>query len=156
MKTTKKSISTSKTELEHAELLFAQLFKHSNLPSNDRSNFWHTAIAPKTSFSSSEFTGKWCIFTTKENVDAHWNLIKKAVLDKKLICAKCSTALSAESHNNGFVICVYTSDWKNTGELTASRTVLTNLGFTTPIKYKRDIETINKVYDSDSEFFLEM
>ena len=135
--------------------LFKVLYAPSNLPSKDGSCFWHQALSPATSsFSSNDKTGKWCVMLTAAEVDSAWAKIKAAVNDNRLLCAKAATRLSSERHGGSFVICVYTADWTDEADLRRTRGVLRELGFDKPLRYKRDIETINGVYGTDDEWYL--
>lgn len=137
--------------------LMGKLFKASPLPSQDLSQAWIYALGPETKdFSSNPNTGKWCIFGTKDNIDGLWDKVKAKVKTGHLVLAKTSTAYGADFFNGSFVICVYTRDWSDEAELKQSREVLRDAGFTEPLKYKRDIETINGVYGGDNEYLLTM
>lgn len=132
-------------------------YQDSYLPSQNTARYWlHAVNANSKTFKSTEQTGKWCIFCNKSSIDSTWNIIKQAVDDGKLLVAKCSTALSALRHNDSYVICVYTKDWQDLVDLHATREILIDLGFIQPLKYKRDIDTMNGVYGTYNEFYLEM
>lgn len=135
--------------------LFKVLYAAADLPSKDRSCFWHQALSPAVkSFVSNDKTGKWCVMLTATEVDAAWAKIKAAVETNRLLCAKAATRLSSERHGGSFVICVYTADWSDEADLHQSRAVLRELGFEQPLRYKRDIETINNVYGTEDEWYL--
>jgi hypothetical protein len=137
--------------------LMGKLFQASPLPSKDLSKAWIYATSPDfQGFSSNEKTGKWCIFGTKDNIDGLWDKVKAEVQAGRLVLAKTSTAYGANFYNGNFVICVYTMDWSDEAALKQSRQVLREAGFTEPLKYKRDIETINGVYGGDNEYLLTM
>ncbi|AVK72220.1 DUF1917 domain-containing protein [Cupriavidus necator] len=120
-----------------------QMFRQSEKPSEDHRCSWHSKASPNcTSFSSSDTTGKWCIFVPPAEVDAAWDKIKGALEENQLRCAKVSTALRSMGRDT-HVICVYTQDWADTQDLMRSRNVLRSLGFKDEIGYKRDIDTRN-------------
>lgn len=123
-----------------------QLFRRSERPSEDLSCSWHVRKSPgcKT-FSSGDTTGKWCIFVPPADVDLAWTKIKDAVDGDKLLCAKVSTALRSMGRD-GHVICVYTRDWTDRQDLLRVREVLRSLGFVEELGYKRDIDTLNRIY----------
>jgi hypothetical protein len=141
--------------------MFAKLYQKSHLPSKDLSIFWHQAVSPKLkTFKSNDKTGKWCIFLSPKEVDSAWEKIKSYIeatenLDT-LFLAKVSTKLGSQTHANQHVICVYTSDWENEENLKKTRQVLTNLGFTQPLNYKRDTQTLERKYNTEDEFYLTM
>lgn len=129
------------------------MFASSPLPSLDRSKAYHYAIARGQSFKSGAMSGKWCIFAAPDQIDAAWAAIKKASEDGRLLCAKASTA-----YGRGFrpahLICVYTRSWEDREELLAARAVLRELGFADELGYKRDIDTLNGVYNCPEEWYL--
>ena len=143
---------------QNYEELFAMLYKKSDLPSEDLSVFWHQVASPKLKkFQSNDKTGKWCIFLDANEVDAAWDKIKKHILKTKnveeLFLAKVSTKLGSQNQDK-HVICVYTHDWSDQENLIQTRQTLTSLGFTSPLKYKRDQETIEHKYGTEDEFYL--
>lgn len=95
--------------------------------------------------SSGPTTGKWCVFVASSDVDSAWSKIKGAVEDDKLLFAKVSTALRSIGRD-GHVICVYTRDWTDQSELMRVRKVLRSLGFVEELGYKRDVDTLNRIY----------
>lgn len=125
-------------------------------PSQNTYLTWLQAHSPKIKFfESNEKTGKWCINLPKEEIDEAWLKIKEACRKNKFILAKCSTSrTSGTAQYPLFLICVYTNDWENTEDVQKVRQTLKDIGFTQPLKYKRDIETINNVYGTDDEFFI--
>lgn len=128
------------------------------IPSQAFHTYWLQSVSPSVKnngFSSDEKSGKWCIFLSPKKVDEAWEKIKKAIEGDKLSMAKVATKVSAEKFKK-HVICVYTLDWSDTEELERTRQVLRELGFEKPLKYKRDLETINKVYGGKKEYFLTM
>lgn len=130
--------------------------EQNDLPSLDRSTYWKQVANPTlTEFRSNEKTGKWCLNFPKEEIDAAWDKVKQACNNGDLLLAKCSTAMSSGTPQYpDFLICVYTLDWSDSEDLQKAREVLRNLGFTQPIKYKRDLETINRVYGTEDEFYI--
>lgn len=136
--------------------LYNKYLPYSPLPSKDFSNSWKSVSSPGlTHFKSNEHTGKWCIVLTSGEVDKAWEVISDLVKSGQLLFAKVSTALGAK-RTRTYVICIYTLDWSNHEDLERTRKVLFDAGFTQPLNYKRDIETINKVYDDPNEFYLTM
>ena len=131
----------------------SHLLSPSSLPSLDYSGFWKYAARPDLKkFSSSDKTGKWCIFSNKDQVDQQWELIKKSCQNGDLLVAKCSTALGAMSHQGHHVICVYTEDFNNQEEVFKTRDILRDLGFTEELGYKTDAATMARVYGTPDEW----
>lgn len=123
--------------------LFAVLYAFSPKPSLDRSEYWKYAVAPSTrSFQSTEKSGKWCLFHDKSEVDDAWVKIKEAIESDTLApLAKVSTWHSAQQHGGSHVTCIYTYDYTDETEVKRIRDKLTELGYTQPLKFKRDIDT---------------
>ncbi|MGF6568651.1 hypothetical protein ABH945_000727 [Paraburkholderia sp. GAS333] len=130
-----------------------QLSGESDNPSEDFSRSWQMRKSPSCgAIFSGPITGKWCVFVPSSDVDLAWARIKGAVEADELLFAKVSTALRSKTRD-GHVICVYTRDWNDTQELMRTREVLRSLGFVEELGYKRDVDTLNRVYGPD-EWFL--
>ncbi len=131
-----------------------QSMKERKIPSKNISEWWISGLGKGVeSFKSTESSGKWCIFVDKSEVDECWKKIVKVLSQGKLMSAKVATAKGAERYKGIHVICVYTKDYKDENELMHSRQVLTDLGFVEPLRYKRDVDTMNGVY-GENEFYL--
>lgn len=133
-----------------------EICESTEIPSQCMSRFWikqlsETAI--QLGFKSSDKTGKWCILVSEKTVDKKWLCIKKAVENNLLLCAKVTTK-KYQSYRKVYAICVYTQDWSNMNDLKNTREILRTLGFKRPLKYKRDLETINRVYNKKKQYFL--
>lgn len=122
-------------------------------PSLATHDYWLPALRNRCSFYSTRKTGKWCIFRTTAEIDEAWERVYNAVERGDLHFAKVATLASARRHEGGHVICVFTRDWQDDAELDASRAVLRSIGFTEPLGYKRDIETMNDVYGTPDEWY---
>lgn len=149
-------MSIPEHELDFLKKLLAQQSVSSNIPTECMNKHWIDAFSPtvlEEGFESNDKTGKWCIFVSEKTVDEKWKLVKEAVERDELLIAKVATKFH-QLYTKGYVICVYTKDWSDEKDLKASREVLRNLGFKRPLKYKRDIETINRVYGTENEFYL--
>lgn len=125
-------------------------------PSKNVHTNWLNSHSPKLEeFKSDDKKGKWCIQVPVEEIDSAWEKIKNACKNDDLMLAKCSTALQSNTPEYPlFLICVYTKDWDNKEDVQKVRQFLKDIGFTQPLKYKRDIETINGVYNSEDEFYI--
>ena len=125
----------------------------SDKPSEDLSRSWHFKTSSDFQYpASSDMAGKWCIFVPRAQVDAAWEKIISALERNELWCAKVSTALRVMSREN-HVICVYTTNWKDTRDVIQARDVLRTLGFTDELGYKRDIDTVRQLY-GPNEWYL--
>lgn len=103
-------------------------------------------------FYSTEKTGKWCIVRPASEIDALWAQVRQAVLDGHFRAALVSTPSQAASLGDTYVICAFTSDWKDQAEVNAARDVLRGFGVTESIGYKRDVETVRGVYGTPDEW----
>lgn len=107
-------------------------------------------------FKSNENTGKWCIFAAGSTINKKWDLIKSLIDSGEIVHAKVSTNLFLpKSRSKKYVICVYTKDWNDLKDLNKTRESLRSVGFNRPLKYKRDIDTMNNVKGS-KEFYLKI
>lgn len=97
--------------------------------------------------------GKWCLFVPWSEVDTHWERVRQAVRRGRFLSAKVSTALSSSNYPRA-VICVATADWRDQADMMAARAVLRELGYTEELGYKRDLETRNRVYGTEEEWYL--
>lgn len=139
------------------EMLLKMMEKESTgIPTTHRSSAWlQKAGKSVTYFSSDDSSGKWCIVLNESEVDQAWEKIKKACDNDLFVLCKVSTRMQLEnSDRKTYLICVYTTDWKNTEDVYAKRKVLSDLGFTTPLKYKKDSQTRMRVYGTDDEFYI--
>jgi len=128
---------------------------HQLAPSLAIHDNWLSAHSPIESFGrwEGEQAGKWCIFLTAHEVDEAWANVRLAVLHGHLPLAKVSTAVGALRHRGRYVICVYNRDWRDDAVINRTRDVLRELGFTSELGYKRDIETIHGVYGVQEEWY---
>lgn len=130
-----------------------QLSGDAERPSEDFSRSWQMRKSPSCgAIFSGPTTGKWCVFVPSFDVDSAWARIKGAVEADRLVFAKVSTALRSKGRD-GHVICVYTRDWTDRQDLLRTREVLRSLGFVEELGYKRDVDTLNRIYGPD-EWFL--
>lgn len=104
-------------------------------------------------FSSDSSSGKWCIFRNEESVDETWDVIARAIANKRLVGALVSCKGNAEDHGGSYVICVFTRSYADRADVMAARETLRELGVTEELKYKRDIETFNNVYGVPEEWY---
>ncbi len=129
------------------------LYKKSEYPSKDRSDYWIVDYLKSDYHEHTKFGGKWLIYCNNKTVDNTWLLLKdnhkKGFFGNVM---KVATALSAMSYKGNHVICIYTYDSRDINDVMRIRDSLRDIGFTEPLKYKRDIETINNVYGTADEF----
>jgi hypothetical protein len=112
----------------------------------------HFLWTRRTSFFSSETSGKWCIVRSAEAIDALWEQVRQAVMAGRYPAALVSSREQAQTHGGTFVICLFTPDWQNREDVMAARAFLRELGVTEDIGYKRDIDTANNVYGVPEEW----
>jgi hypothetical protein len=102
----------------------------------------------KAGFYSTETSGKWCILRPPELINEAWDRIQTVVKAGELVSAKVSRA--RKGHHQ---ICVYTENWCNEAELRQCRDTLRKLGFTEKLGYKRDIDTLRRIYGTLDEWY---
>lgn len=94
------------------------------------------------------YIGKWIIFLTEKTWENWWSIIKKATEKGELgISAKYlyDPNFIGNKANRG-VICVYTKDYRDKGEVFKVRNKLKELGFVQPLAYKTDEATLQGKY----------
>ncbi len=132
------------------------LFKilKSDKPSLNNLDYWLIHFSENDYHKHTEYGGKWLIFSKEKEIDELWLKIK-TLQDKGLFgnFSKSSTALGAKE-TKSYVICIYTYDSRDLDDVYRVRNALKENGFTKPLHYKRDIETIKGVYGGDNEFLL--
>jgi len=123
-------------------------------PTEVSDHAWIYALRKEGSYpASTERSGKWLIFLSAETIDRYWQKIKAAVEQGQLGAqAKVSTLSKGsmppevrrkkeERGDTRFVICVYTYDHQDKGDVMRIREVLRDLGIRRPIRYKADVDT---------------
>ena len=113
-------------------------------PTSTTTDFWVAAFRQRKDYpESNENCGKWLIFVSPLRVDELWSTIRSAT-EAGLLgeSAKCSTARPNPNAVDGnHVICVYTYDWTDTGDVKRIRGELRKLGVDWKIPYKSDADT---------------
>ncbi len=112
--------------------------------------FWIVAGSRAREYpSSTPRSGKWLLFVSRSEVDEIWEKVRRALEEGKLgASAKVSTArpnpnaTDPENH----VVCVYTYDSDDVGDVMRIREELRGLGFEGKIPYKTDEATIEGKY----------
>lgn len=89
-------------------------------------------------------TGKWMIFRSGENVDALWPVLMQSLHQGKL-----GTSMKAATKNDpGTLICVYTQDWRDIGDIRRVLIELRALGVNERLYYKADEQTLLRISGS--------
>ena len=126
----------------------------STLPSKDLIESWFTHYSDANYPKHTHQGGKWLIYASKQNVDNIWNVIKDAQDEGRLgDFSKVATAKSYSKWQH-HVICIYTYDSTDTKDILRVRESLRDIGFKSPLHYKRDIETQRNIYGTSDEFFM--
>jgi hypothetical protein len=119
---------------------------------SDRS--WVYAVRRGRKERSTERSGKWLVFVSREYADSLWDRIASATTEGKLgPSAKCGTA-KFNSHSKSpkaTVICVYTGDFEDKEDVMRVREELKALGITRRIPYKLDETTIAGRYSGQGD-----
>ncbi len=119
-------------------------------PSEVKDTYWLYAERKVGTYpNANKNCGKWLIFVPITHVDDVWLKIKLATEEGKLgSSAKVSTAKPNPNSANPkkSVICVYTYDWTDEADVKRIRQELRELGITSKIPYKADIDTLEGKY----------
>lgn len=124
--------------------------RHMQRPSQVTDAFWIVAGSSARGYpSSTSASGKWLLFVRRDQVDDSWEKVRRALGQGKLgASAKVSTARPNPNATNpgNHVICVYTYDSDDVGDVMRIREELRGLGFEGKIPYKTDEATIEGKY----------
>lgn len=123
-------------------------------PMDDTENYWHVATHDPFFYSSYK-SGKWILFVPYNKINDSWDVIRQSTLNGELgPASKVSTARRNDRQVDATegVICVYTWDYADTKDLDRVLLRIRELGFTQPIKYKKDSATLEGVYGKNSFF----
>ena len=104
-------------------------------------------------FTSTNSTGKWCIFRDADNVDALWEKVQRGVRQGQFAAALVSSAAQAASREGRHVICAFTWNWADREDVMRAWQALRDMGVTEELGYKRDIETMKNVYGVPEEWY---
>jgi hypothetical protein len=117
-------------------------------PSAEADVYWLYAHRNKGRYpDAGDDSGKWLIFAPPDEIDAAWLKVKKLTESGKLgSSSKVSTRKGNEGRDH--VICVYTYDWTDKEDCMAIRETLRAAGFTQPLSYKSDEDTLAGRYAS--------
>src|SRR6266436_1611917 len=107
-------------------------------------NWLHAKRKIGTYSTPTENCGKWLIFVSLSQVDEVWAKIKRATEEGRLgSAAKVATARPNPNATNPDtkVICVHTYDWMDEADVKRIRQALKQMGVTSKIPYKADVDT---------------
>lgn len=116
-------------------------------PSKYTEDYWIRAYAPTDSVKNNKLSGKWLAFCPENQIDAAWQQIKDAT-EQGLLGPSSKVSTKLGKQGNDFVICIYTKNWKNEKDVMRVRGELRELGFTKPMPYKSDEDTLRGKYAS--------
>ena len=125
------------------------IYRHSDnvSPSIYYDDVWLWAQAPEGKIRNERGipkSGKWMVWISKANVDKTWQKIKDSVEKGELgIGAKVATAAQSDKVH---LICIYTYDHTDEGDVRRVRDKLRELGFTSKMPYKTDEATLSGKY----------
>lgn len=114
-----------------------------DIPTQCTSDYWIHAYGKK--FNYTNRTGKWLIFCPKEYINDAWEQVKDAT-EQDLLGGHSKVSTLKGEKGSEYVVCVFTSDWKNEKEVMEVRAALRDLGFEKPLPYKTDEDTLKKRY----------
>jgi len=114
------------------------------IPTKCLSEYWIHAYGKKM-FNYTLRTGKWLIFCPKEHINEAWEQVKDAT-ERDLLGGHSKVSTLKGQKSKEYVICVFTSDWKDEKDVMRVREVLRELGFEKPLPYKTDSDTLAGKY----------
>ena len=74
-------------------------------------------------------------------------------MNKELPAGMVSTPKNAARYKGTYLICVYTHEWRNEVDVMRVREILRGMGVTEELGYKRDLDTVNQVYNVPKEWY---
>jgi len=98
-------------------------------------------------------SGKWMIFEQESKIDNTWALIANLCEKGKIWSAKVSTKAQQTYKDQEYVICVYTKNYLDEGDVFYIREILRQNGFERTLYYKPDIYTILHIYSDNKHLF---
>jgi Domain of unknown function (DUF1917) len=127
------------------------------LPSTVTDVYWIYADNPAATAADGARTGKWLVFVPARQIDRWWELIRPATEQGLLgISAKAATARPNElaGSQRTKLICVYTRDWQDHGDVRRVLQELRNLGVRSRLSYKTDQATSSGIYGTGSATYV--
>jgi hypothetical protein len=127
------------------------------LPSTVTDVYWIYADNPAATAADGARTGKWLVFVPARHLDRWWELIRLATEQGLLgFSAKAATARPNElaGSQRTKLICVYTRDWQDHGDVRRILQQLRGLGVTSRLSYKTDQATASGVYGTGSAMYV--
>jgi hypothetical protein len=105
---------------------------------------WRYAFNHNNNKQRTSNSGKWLIFVSRNEVDKAWEIIERETMLGNLgTSSKVSTRSDKYPQH---VICVYTYDYMDKGDVMRVREHLRKLGFIRKMPYKTDNDTRNGIY----------
>lgn len=105
--------------------------------------------------------GKWLLYYPTAEVDGAWAKVARATFDDELgIEAKVADRANAEARGRQtrqpplHVMCVYTRDCRDAGDVAGVLAALRRLGFDQRLTYKEDAATLTGVYGSGAGLYV--
>jgi hypothetical protein len=96
------------------------------------------------------YVGKWLVFAAPAEVDRVWAAIQGATeVDRLGIAAKVSTRHQVGYESEYHVVCVYTRDFRDKGDVGRVLEGLRQLGVQGRLFYKTDQATLSGIYSTD-------
>ena len=119
-------------------------------PTRCLDDYWVYAESKSKYKSFTGRAGKWMCFIPEKYIDAAWQQVKDAT-ERGLLGgrSKCSTKFGKKSDD--YVIICHTYDWRDEKDVMRVREVLRELGFTKPLPYKTDEDTLKNRYAHNSK-----
>ena len=110
-------------------------------PSKAKTEYWIYAESTKKYKKPTKWSGKWCSFHPPDQMDAAWEQVKDAT-ERGLLGGKAKVSTLKGFRGKEYVIIIYTYNWKDESDVMNIRQTLRDLGFTKPMSYKADSDTL--------------
>jgi uncharacterized protein YprB with RNaseH-like and TPR domain len=97
-------------------------------------------------------SGKWLVFVDIQEIDATWQIVKKATENGLLgVGAKAATSKlnPNQTSENEKVICIYTYNWQDVDDVYRIEKALRSIGIESTLHYKTDGDTLQGNYKAN-------
>ena len=95
-------------------------------------------------------SGKWLVFVPAHQLEDAWKQVKTATIEGRL--GQSSKVARQIRPNQDPLMCIYTKNWSDHGDLTRVLIELRHLGFTSHLSYKEDIATYLGLYQGTAKY----
>jgi hypothetical protein len=119
------------------------------MPTKTWKEYWLYAVRTQEVQKDYDYSGKWLLFISLSSIDDAWEKVRNATVNGTLGSA--SKVATMRNNPNATskdvkVICVYTNDYRDMGDVRRVLIELRKLGFEQAIYYKEDDATHSRLY----------